>query len=179
MSFRTSRLAAGTSSAVRSPPDGLTSGSASPWITSVGTSRVAQPVGAVARGDDGGELARRALGMERAVVVSAGRLPGALGVEVPRAADHLGGVRASARCTPRARSGGGVIRAAIASGVGWPTRGSPVVDMIEVSVRTRSGCSMAIVWAIIPPIDAPTTWAVSMPRASSSPTASSAMSESV
>ena len=35
------------------------------------------------------------------------------------------------------------------------------------------------VWAIIPPIDAPTTWAASMPRASSRPTQSLAMSDSV
>ena len=33
----------------------------------------------------------------------------------------------------------------------------PVVDIIEVSERTRLGCSIAIVWAIAPPIDAPTT----------------------
>jgi hypothetical protein len=44
-----------------------------------------------------------------------------------------------------------------ASPVGAPTIGSPVVDMIDVSDSTRDGCSIAIVWAIIPPIDAPTT----------------------
>ena len=38
---------------------------------------------------------------------------------------------------------------------------------------------MAIVWAIIPPIDAPMMWARSMPRWSSRPTASAAMSDSV
>jgi hypothetical protein len=43
----------------------------------------------------------------------------------------------------------------------------------------RPGCSIAIVWAIIPPIEAPTTWAPSSPSASSRPTASAAMSESV
>ena len=41
---------------------------------------------------------------------------------------------------------------------------------------TRRGWPIAIAWAIIPPIDAPTTWAASMPRWSSSPAASSAMS---
>ena len=66
----------------------------------------------------------------------------------------------------------------MASAVGWPTSGSPVVDMIEVKVRTRAGCSMAIVWAIIPPIEAPTMCADSMPRWSSSAMPSAAMSES-
>ena len=60
-----------------------------------------------------------------------------------------------------------------------PTDGSPVLDMIDVSDRTRSGCSIAIVWAIIPPIDAPTRCALSSPSASSRPTVSAAMSDSV
>ena len=59
-----------------------------------------------------------------------------------------------------------------------PTRRSPVVDMIDVSESTRSGRSIAIVCAIIPPIDAPTTWARSMPRWSSRPNVSVAMSPS-
>ncbi len=67
----------------------------------------------------------------------------------------------------------------MASGVAWPYSSSPVIDMTEMSEATRVGCSMATVWAIIPPIDAPTTWARSMPRWSSSPTASAAMSDSV
>ena len=68
----------------------------------------------------------------------------------------------------------------MASGVGLRRRrGSPVVDMIDVSVSTRSGCSIAIVWTIIPPIDAPTTWAARCRGASSRPTASAAMSDSV
>jgi len=36
--------------------------------------------------------------------------------------------------------------------------------MIEVSDRTRSECSIATVWAIMPPIDAPTTWALGSSR---------------
>ena len=51
-----------------------------------------------------------------------------------------------------------------------------ITDIIDA---TRSGCSIAIVWAIIPPIDAPTTWARSTPRWSSRPIASAAMSDSV
>ena len=34
--------------------------------------------------------------------------------------------------------------------------------MIEVSERTSSGCSAASIWAIMPPIEAPTTWAGAM-----------------
>ena len=60
-----------------------------------------------------------------------------------------------------------------------PNSGSPVVDMTDVNERTRCGYSMAIVWAIIPPIEAPTTWARSMPNTSSSSTASFAMSLNV
>ena len=56
--------------------------------------------------------------------------------------------------------------------------GSPVVDMIDVRLRTRCGCRKATVWAIMPPSDAPTTWADPRPSASSNPTASSAMSSS-
>jgi hypothetical protein len=69
--------------------------------------------------------------------------------------------------------------AAMASSVAWPTVRSPVLDMIYVSDWTRSGCSIATVCAIIPPIDAPTTCAPSSPSASSRPTVSPAMSDSV
>ena len=54
-----------------------------------------------------------------------------------------------------------------------------MLDMIEVNDRTRLGCSIAAVWAIIAPIDAPTKCALSRPSASSSPTVSPAMSDSV
>ena len=59
-----------------------------------------------------------------------------------------------------------------------PWRRSPVFDMIDVRLATRSGRRIAIVWAIIPPIDTPTTWARSTSRWSSRPSASSAMSAS-
>ena len=52
---------------------------------------------------------------------------------------------------------------------------APVVDMMLVIDRTLPGCSIAIVWTIIPPIDAPTMCAAEMPRASSNPTASAAI----
>ena len=57
-----------------------------------------------------------------------------------------------------------------------PTVRLPVVDMMLVSERTRLGCSIARVWAIMPPIETPAMWADSRPRWSSRPTASAAMS---
>ena len=42
--------------------------------------------------------------------------------------------------------------------------GASMGDMIDVRVSTRSGCSTAMVWTIMPPIDAPTMWAFSIPR---------------
>ena len=52
-------------------------------------------------------------------------------------------------------------------------------DMIEIRLFTRSGCSAATIWAIMPPIDAPTTWAAPIPSPSISPTVSRAISLSV
>ena len=68
---------------------------------------------------------------------------------------------------------------AMASRVGGGTLGLPVVDMIEVSERTRCGNEIAISWAIMPPIDTPTRCADLMPSASISPIVSSAMSRSL
>ena len=62
--------------------------------------------------------------------------------------------------------------------LGGAARRLPVLDMIETIERTRSGCSIAVVWAIIPPIEAPTRWAESMSRWSIRPTVSAAMSRS-
>ncbi|HEY4730328.1 MAG TPA: hypothetical protein VIH41_04305, partial [Myxococcales bacterium] len=61
-------------------------------------------------------------------------------------------------------------------GAGRPMRGAPVVDMIEVSVRTRPGWCAATVWAIIPPIEMPKTCAELSPAASMTAAASSARS---
>ena len=86
----------------------------------------------------------------------------------------------SARSMASSRvAGGGARIASMAAGDEPPTFESPVVDMIEHSDSVRSGKSMAKVWAIIPPIDAPPMWARSMPRASSRPAPSAAMSRSV
>ena len=50
------------------------------------------------------------------------------------------------------------------------------MDMIEVRDRTTSGCSAASICPIIPPIDAPTTWAGAIPSSRRSTAESSAMS---
>ena len=79
---------------------------------------------------------------------------------------------------PRSR-GIGATSTLAACPLGWPTVRSPAVDMIEASDRTRPGCLVASSWAIIPPREMPTTWADSIPAASSTATASSAMSSRV
>ena len=48
--------------------------------------------------------------------------------------------------------------------------------MMLVSERTRAGCSIAIVCAIIPPIDTPTTWARLDPEVVEQPERVAAMS---
>ena len=53
------------------------------------------------------------------------------------------------------------------------------LDMINPSDASRSAWLAASTCAIMPPIDAPTTWARSMPRWSSRPLTSSAMSTNV
>ena len=75
--------------------------------------------------------------------------------------------------------GGGAISMAAASRVGGGTLGLPVVDMIEVSERTRCGNEIAISWAIMPPMEAPTRCADLMPSTSISPIVSLAMSSSL
>ncbi len=63
--------------------------------------------------------------------------------------------------------------------VGSPSQRLPVLDIIETSERTRSGLRIAAVWAIIPPIEAPTRCADSIPRWSISPIVSAAISRSM
>ena len=47
---------------------------------------------------------------------------------------------------------------------GGDDNGLPVVDMMMPSDATRSGSVAARICAIMPPSDAPTTWARAMPR---------------
>ena len=81
-------------------------------------------------------------------------------VDVRGAAPDAQPVEVVARCSGRDRSvAGGPISEPSASGAAWPTSGSPVVDITEVIESRRSGCSMARVCTIMPPIDRPITWA--------------------
>ena len=173
------RRAPGIARAVARPPEGRTSGSLLPWMTVAGRSSLRSAAGAVAGGGDRVQLAGDAGRVVAAVVGAAGELAHALLVErVAGRADHLEGLDdALDRRLALARRLAEQQRRRPCSS-GCPTRRLPVVDMIETSERTRSGCSIAIVWAIIPPIEAPTTWADSIPRWSSRPTVSAAMSRS-
>ena len=73
---------------------------------------------------------------------------------------------------------GGAVSTASASGALCPKPGSPVRDITDVIASSRSGWSIASRCTIIPPIDSPITWARSTPSASSTATASRAMSAS-
>lgn len=52
----------------------------------------------------------------------------------------------------------------------------PLLRVVASWRAPPSGCSMAIVWAMVPPKGEPITWARSMPKAVSRPRPSSAMS---
>ena len=128
-----------------------------------------RPSARLARRDDGEQLPGHAGRVEAAVVGLAARCAAASSSKCVRAADDPARLAPPlAIASSRSVGAGRQERAAAPRAWAAPTSGSPVVDMIDVSVRTRVGCSMAMVWAIIPPIDAPTTWAASMPRSSSS-----------
>ncbi len=64
-------------------------------------------------------------------------------------------------------------------GAGGGNTGWLLLEKITASVLVRALCRAAKTWAIMPPIDAPTMWAVSISRWSSSAAASSATSSSV
>ena len=162
--------------AVSRPQASGTSGSARPWITSVGTSMSrrlhagcptstaaswrATPAGSMPRGS--GRRVRRRV-HRRPRTRAAQHLPG------PQVVRQVDGRVRRGRCPEEHRHRLG----------GWRRQvGAPVVDMIEVSAQPLLGCLMAMICAIAPPIDAPTTCAVPMPSASISPIVSEAMSSS-
>ena len=101
MPSSTSSSAPGIASAVRWPPDRVTSGSLSPWITSAGTRDRAEALGARRRGEDGEQLAGDARRVEAAVVGDLGRAPGRLLVEVGGAADGPADLDTLLRRSPR------------------------------------------------------------------------------
>jgi len=69
-----------------------------------------------------------------------------------------------------------VPRSEPASGFAGGRPGSPLDDMIETRLLTRLGYLAATICAIMPPIDAPTTWALSISKRSIRPTVSAAIS---
>src|SRR5215217_513815 len=146
--------------AVARPPDGRTSRSALPWMTSVGAL-----------------IRRRSLTRLPADWIAASWRPEPAAL-APRSKD----VSASRRSSSSRRSNPGepmipktftrrsmyssLVRGGLARkdgyrrSAGWPEKRLPVLDMIETRERTRSGHHAAISWASMPPIDAPTTWGV-------------------
>ena len=87
---------------------------------------------------------------------------------LPDAAPRTEASMYSSKLLPRRPSSIGISR-----GSCQPTVRRPVVDMIETRLRTRAGFLIATVWAIMPAIETPTTWARSISRWSRRPTASS------
>ena len=169
----------GSPSPWRGRREGLTSLSLVPWMTTVGTAIAAQARRAVAGGDDRRELAARAGRVAAAVVAAPGDVAQVVLVAVEAGrADHAVDLQdvVDVRVALLRRR---AEQDAVGRELGWPDQRAPVLDMIEHSDSTARGCSIAIVWAIMPPIEAPTTCARSIPRWSSRPTASPAMSESV
>ena len=155
------RRAPGIALAVARPPAGRTSGSRVPWMTVVGNVEPSQGAGAVAGGGDrvqlagdpgrrcgrgrrSGPAARAALLVERV----AGRADQAEGLH--RALDRRLAARAAASpaAAANARSSGRPVPAVAGGRHHRDQRAAPA-----------PACSIAIVWAIIPPIEAPTTWA--------------------
>ena len=99
-------LAPGIAFAVALPPEGVMSGSLSPWITSVGAVMRVEAARAVAGGEDRGELAAGAAHVGVAVVRVGDERAALRRVEhVAGRADRGEHARAGARRTPRARAG--------------------------------------------------------------------------
>ena len=121
-----------------------------------------------------GEPCRRGGGSGRS---RGGLLAHALLVQrVAGRADHPEHAHEVARCTPRDPRGARRISTLQTRSFGVPDPAVAGGRQHRPSDSTRSGLLIAIVWAIIPPIDAPTTCARSIPRWSSRPSVSSAMS---
>jgi hypothetical protein len=130
------------------------------------------------RCQDGGQLTGDAGRIEAAVEVASSQLQIALFVDVVSGPAQDALIARIVLDVPLA-AGAGVRSTDSASVLGGGSEGSPVDDMIEVSVRTLSAWWIAISWAMEPPIDMPTTCARSIPRESRRPAASAAMSASV
>ena len=150
--------------AVARPPEGRTSVSASPWMTSVGALILRNRRVRLPEAIDRGELAGRGGGVAPAVEGRLGEPPELVlvALEPGRAdererLDHV--LDKAVAIRRRDASSSFAVRSC-----GCPDVRAPVLPMIETSESTRSGCLAATVWAIIAPIDAPTTWARSISR---------------
>ena len=167
-----SSRAPGIARAVARPPDAGTIRSLLPWMTSVGavivrSSGVRSPEWMIAaswRAPRGG--------VQAAVVAHAGDPPQVLVValEVGRAdlREDADGVLHVLLAVARRRLDEHGPDAGGTAGRSSATRCS---TSIETSERTRSGCRAAIVWAIMPPIEAPTTCAALDPQVVEQPDA--------
>ena len=179
MPSTTSSSAPGTARAVARPPDTWTIRSAAPWMTSAGidSPRSRGPrlpswrIASICRITPLADTPRSKVSWARAITSSWGW--GKAGDPI---SCHILAEAAAYASRPAPR---GAISVGSSRGCCQPTERLPVVDMMLVSERTRSGRAMAMVWAIMPPIEMPTTCADSSPRWSSSPKPSSAMSASV
>ena len=175
MRRRESRIAR----AVARPASGRISGSLAPWMTVAGRRSLAQGRGAVAGGGDRVQLAGDAGAAVGAVVGGGGHARGS----APRPSGSRAS-RSSGRSSPRARSPPRARRRGGRTVSRMPSRSAPRASGCRSSTSSRPasaparGWRIAIVWAIIPPIEAPTRCADSISRWSISPVVSSAMSRS-
>ena len=131
--------APGMARAVARPPEGLTSRSLVPWITSVGALIRAQVGDPAARFDDRRHLAGQPGRAGPAVVAQLGQLAQRLlvALEAGRADERehlLDPLRRRPPCRPAAWRAGTEGSAT----AGWPLQRLPVLDMIETSESTRS-----------------------------------------
>jgi hypothetical protein len=171
--------APGMVAAVSLPPSTGTSGSSAPCSTTVGAVMVLSAFAAVARGDHGDHLAQHAHRVVGALDAGPQQRPLGLGVHRPgRALDGDLGLQRMLDQALQVGGGRTGEQHRLGLGLAGGTAGLPVVDITETSDSTLAGWRAASIWPIIPPIDTPATWARAMPRASSRPAASSAMSAS-
>ena len=121
-----------------------------------GHAQAAQPRGAVGLGQDRQHLAHHPAGADAAVEGGPGAGAAARRGRTGRPAEPISDHMASAALDVRVAAG--LARGdepGSSEGCCQPTVRRPVVELMLVSDRTRRGCSMATVWAIIPPIDTP------------------------
>ena len=133
--------ASGIAFAVRDPRAKGTSGSRPPWITTAGTSDPAMPRFGTpeARMAPSWRAVPPARGSGRTSAAASSR-SALVARPVGRRPDHPEHAREVRRCRRRGRFGARRISTLHTRSFGVPTRRSPVVDIIEASDSTRSGC---------------------------------------